>query len=114
MDGAIPPLHPIESSADFQSAVSPSCTRQSVGSEEALLLSLAPQTTSLRYGRLKICATSKVLVLLQANGLLHIGPAVEIRACNDFSDAARAATRNPNFSDALANERTPFWLVTPT
>src|SRR2546428_12127981 len=74
MDGAIPPLHPIESGADFQSAVSPSCTRQSVGSEEALVLSLAPQTASLRYGRLKICATSKVIVLLQANGLLHIVP----------------------------------------
>src|SRR5437588_12261268 len=49
---------PRRRSADFQSAVSPICNRQSVQKPSASGLGDGPQNTILRYSRLKICATT--------------------------------------------------------
>ncbi len=44
-------------SADFQSAVSPNCIRQGVAWSHASEFPNAPQSATLRYGRVQLCAT---------------------------------------------------------
>ena len=60
-------LSPRGRSADFQSAVSPICNRQSVQKRKRPCLGDGPQNTILRYGRLKICATGACRLALFAH-----------------------------------------------
>src|SRR5438045_6374297 len=63
-------------SADFQSAVSPICNRQSVQKPSARGLREGRQNTILRYSRLKICATTYEISGLSLFGLCLIAKIV--------------------------------------
>src|SRR5437879_2064366 len=52
-------------SADFQSAVSPSCTRLRLDVPDALRLSRASQSATLRYGRLEMIGNLRYVNLLK-------------------------------------------------
>jgi hypothetical protein len=68
-------LHPLVRSADFQSAVSPICNRQSIQSSTDLSSFNCSQNTILRYSRLKICATASLCLLAALlTGCTHLGP----------------------------------------
>src|SRR5438309_6692928 len=73
-------------SADFQSAVSPICNRQSVQKPSARGLGGGPQNTILRYSRLKICATTYELYGLTSLEELN-GSFVFLRRASCFERA---------------------------
>jgi cbb3-type cytochrome oxidase maturation protein len=52
------PCAPPSRSADLQSAVSPTCSRQALDNSSVLEKSGALQVANLRYSRLQVCATS--------------------------------------------------------
>ena len=64
-------------SAEFHSAVPPTCSRQRVGMVCQLHLSTEAQTESLRYSRVKLCATQCAALLLVAAQALASNPKPE-------------------------------------